>query len=418
MKRIAIIISVLFLLIIGFLGSMYVVRKSDIKNQYVGSSSTRILSIAIDDLLLDNVTSILPWNSNQKENGQGKDLFKNIIFNAGIYIPARIYLFDTTPHMRQLYGILALKNYDDCFSFFANEFPDGIDLIDKEKGIVSVTINNHIKVLFNRSHFIYEIAVENKTNFSDLQAILEQPTSWTKIDSISGFEGVISQKHISYIQKDGALQIQGMISKHHTQVDGKWTLSQSLSDTIRQRTMDTTKQVITFWNLLPLNEIPVLAEIMSKYTGVNLSQINSAYFDLQVKDEFAIHKDSSITYTYDDDFNPKEQIQVQEIQVPNITYSWSFNKLLAESLPDTLFYKFHKKQTSEFLINSTFESFPAQVTSQKTKHPLYFFIDFGKWPATWNLAITNRLKDKKVKVKLLTTLENPKNMHISGEITY
>ena len=418
MKRIAIIIGVLFLLIIGLLGTMYAIRKSEIKNQYISTSSTRILSIAIDDLLLDNLTNLLSWNKSQREKANGENLIKNIIFNAGINIPARIYLFNTTTHMNGLFGILPLKNYDDCFSFFANQFPDEIDLIDKEKGIVSVTLNRHIHILFNRSHIVYELTWENNPNFKDLQALLEEPEKWTKIGSATGFDGIIPQKHISYIQKDGHLQLEAKVSKHKTQVEGRWKLSQGLEDSLVVRAMDTTKQIVTLWNLLPLSEIPAVAQIMNKYTGIKFDQLHSSYFDLQVQDDYIVQKDSAITYSYDDDFNPIEEILVQEVSVPNVTYSWRYDKLLEASLPDTMFYQVHKKQIGQYLINTTFNSFPQQVSSQETKHPLFFYIDFGKWPETWNLGITKSLKEKNVKVKMVTTLQDQNELNIVGQINY
>ena len=418
MKRIAIIIGMLLLVIVGFVWTMYTVRKNKIDKQYISNSTTSILSIAVDDLLLDNISSLPTWNNSLEKKDKGESWMKNIIFNAGIEIPARIYLFSMAPHMRQLYGILPLKDYDDCFSFFANHYPEGIDLIDKEKGIVSVVINKHINVLFDRRHIIYKIAVESNSDFKDLQSILLQPHTWTTIASIKGFEGALPQKHISYIQKGGLLQIEAMVKNDKAEVEGKWLLAKRLDDTLLMRDMDTTKQTLTFWNLLPLSEIPVLSHLLNKYTGMNLEQLNSNYFDFQVNDDYILQKDSAISYMYDDDFNVIEQTQVQEVTVPSITYSWRSNALLEAALPDTMFYKVQKKRIDQYLINTTLETFPNQVTSKQTLHPLYFFIDFERWPETWNVSVFKKLKEKKVKVRMTTTLQAKNELSINGQISF
>ncbi|KKX47362.1 hypothetical protein L950_0226845 [Sphingobacterium sp. IITKGP-BTPF85] len=54
----------------------YTVRKNRIEKQYVSQSSTGILSIAVDDLLLDNVSQLLSFDTRSTGIEGGEDLIK------------------------------------------------------------------------------------------------------------------------------------------------------------------------------------------------------------------------------------------------------------------------------------------------------------------------------------------------------
>ena len=422
MKKTAIILGAFVLLTIGVMVTIYTVRKSKIEEQYVSESSTSVLSFAIDDLLLDNISSLITFNkSSSNEVKESDDWRKKIIWNAGISIPARMYLFTLPQSDKQFYGIIDIKNYDNCFSFFATYFPESINFIDKEQEIVSVSISKHLKLVFNRNHLVYQLTEQNNTGFKELQALLQTPESWSKVGSLKGFEHALSKKHISYVQKDRMLKIEAIVSKNKTEIDGEWILSQRLKDNFLIREMDTANQTIRFWSLLPLEEIPALSYFMTKYSGLNQEKLianYSNYFDLQLKDDLITQRDSSITYSYDDDFNEIEEISIQEQKIPNIQLTWKYNAILKESIPTSMFYKFHKQEIDSYLVSTTLETPIKQIKSISTLHPLYCSIDFGKWPEIWSLSILENLKNKKVKAEVITTLKNEKTLSIKGLVTY
>lgn len=422
MKKTAIVLGAFLLLTIGVIVIIYTVRKSKIEEQYVSESSTSVLSFAIDDLLLDNISSLITFDkSSSNEVKERDDWQKKIIWNAGISIPARMYLFTLPQSDKQFYGILDINNYDNCFSFFATYFPNSINFIDKEQGTVSVSISKHLNLVFNRNHLVYQLTEQKNTGFKELQELLQTPASWSKVGSLKGFEHALSKKHISYVQKDKMLKIEAIVSKNKTEVDGEWVLSQSLKDNFLIREIDTTNQTMRFWSLLPLEEIPALSYFMTKYTGLNQEKLianYSNYFDLQLKDYLITQKDSSITYSYDDDFNEIEEISVHEQKVPNIQLTWKYNILLKDSLPTSMFYKFHKQEIDSYLVSTTLETPIKQIKNISTLYPLYCSIDFEKWPEIWSLSIIENFKKKKVKAEVMTTLKNEKTLSIKGLITY
>lgn len=421
MKRITIIICSLLLLLLTVIWVTYTIRKNRIEKQYVSKTSTGILSIAVDDLLLDNISQLFSFDTTSTGIEGGDGLIKKIIWNAGISIPARVFLFSTDTQKSQFYGILAVSNYDDCFSFFANQYPKAINFVDKKQGLVSVAIDKHIKVLFDRTHLIYTLGLDNNTDFTELQSLLNSRDSWVQIGSFKGFEHALTKKHIVYALKDKSLMVEATVKKHKTDISGQWMLSESIEQNLQVRKIDTTNQIVTLWSLLPLNDIPVLSHVMSKYTGLDQEQLKknyTNYLDLQIKTDSVIQKDTSIAYAYDDDFNAIEEIKVQEITVPHITHTWKYNAPLEASLPSKMFYQFHKTHIDTYLFNTTSELSPDRIQNERTQNPFYCFIDFAVWPAKWSIYPFNKLKEKNVKAKVITTLLDKKTLAIKGEITY
>ncbi|UIR57500.1 hypothetical protein LZQ00_06690 [Sphingobacterium sp. SRCM116780] len=422
MKKITIIVGVILVLLVSTVCIIYTVRKNKIDHQHVSKASTSLLSIAVDDLLIDNVSSLWSWDTKRsKEDSSAGQLVKELILDAGIAIPARIYLFSTTPQKTDFYGILTIDNYDDCFSFFADHYKSGLNFIDKKQGLIHVKINKQIYVLFNKNFLVYKISPQASSEFEDLQLLLEHPENWSQINALKGFEQTKSSKHIQYVQKDKSLIIEATVSKHKTEIEGEWRLAESLYSSMEVRKIDTNNQTLTFWNMLPLKEIPALSYLIRKYTGLDQESLQASYgnyFDLEIKPELIIQQDTVISYTYDDNFNAVEQKQIQNVHVPYLVHTWKYSKSLDEVLPDRMFYKFHKKQMNQYLVNSTSTILPKQVNQERTAYPFYCFIDFEKWPEPWMISPFTLLKDKKVKVCIHTELKNINVLSIKGYVTY
>lgn len=419
MKRFASIAGLLLLFIISSLWIIYVVREQKADNQHVSSASTSILSIAVDDLLLEHISSILPKSRKNEPSETSKFWVKEILFNAGINVPARIQLFTMPAQEARLYGILALSNYDNCFSFFANRFPEDIRFVDKEKGLISVAIDKHVNVLFDRNAIVYKLSLEADSNFDDLQSILSAPESWRKIGSFKEFEYAKSNKHVAYVLKDGSLKMAASVFKNNTEITGEWLLSQDMQADFKIRDMDTTKQSLTFWTALPFSEVPQLTTLLRKFIELEPTLANSSsYLDLQIKSDTVLQQDTSIVYAYDADFNVVEELQINEVVVPNISLALGYNDVLADKFPNTLFYKFQKKRVGEYLLNTTSTSSSQKGNSKKTKQPLYLYIDFERWPEDWEASIFRKLKEAKVRARILTERQSKKKLLIKGEVSY
>ncbi|NQD71189.1 hypothetical protein HP439_10695 [Sphingobacterium shayense] len=421
MKKTAIIIGILLILIFGSIWTLYTVRQHNTDQQYVSKSSTSILSIAVDDLILDNLWYLSSRSSKSAEIESDSEQIKSFIFDAGIPLPARIYLFGLPAQDGQFYGILALNNFVKCFSFFASHYPDKINFIDKQKSIVSVNLNARLKVIFNDEYLIYQIGLDEQEGFSNLQTLLMNPENWSQIGTLEGFGHLKSKKHLSYVQKYDEFVLEATVGKNRTILNGTWRLKQELGNEVIVRDIDTLRQTLTFWSILPLQETPILAYLMQKYTGLDRQQLDSNYgnyFDLQVKSDSVVQNDSSIIYTYDDEFNALEELQVQQHNVPNIVHAWKCKEVLQASLPDKMFYRFHKEDRGTYFVNSTLDSLTTSVSSKETPFPFYCFVDFQTWPGQWDISLFKTLKAHNLKARIITQKKNKRTLSIKGEILY
>src|SRR5690606_13316510 len=160
-------------------------------------------------------------------------------------------------------------------------------------------INPYVHLLFDRDHLVYRIGLDPNRDQQDLQELLSQPGSWTQISSFAGFGEPLSKQHISYFQTDGKLRLGARFAGAEIQLSGQWELSQELNTHLFIRDIDTTRQALTFWNLIPFTEIPARGQLLNRVLALQVETLAHPYFDLQIKDAHVRQLDSSITYTYD-----------------------------------------------------------------------------------------------------------------------
>ncbi len=419
MRKLAIIVGIFLMLFFAAVWTFFTVRQYKIDQQYVSNLSTSILSMAIDDLLLDNLWYFSAGTNDSGGTENRNNHIKNLIFDAGIAIPARIFLFSTPQDTQTLFGILKINNFDKCFSFFAKNYPSKIKFIDRQKSIVSVNLNNGFRMIFNNEYLIYQIGLDENADFSKLQTLLKQRDSWSQIGNLEGFKDLLSDEHLSYQQKNDRLQIQATVKKNHITLNGVWRLNEDLDEKFLVRDMDTLKQTVTFWSVLPLQEAPILARVIQKYTGLDAQQLGTSYqnyVDLQVNNDSVAQIDSSIIYAYDDEFNPIEEVQVQQQQVPSILHAWKSDSTLQVALPDKMFYSFHKKDMGEYFISTTLDSFPPQTSSKQTPYAVYCYVDFKTWPEQWTIPLLRIFKEQNMQTRFVAQRQDRRTLLIEGDI--
>lgn len=421
MKKIALILFSLLCLVFGLLAAIYWTRKSKIDEQLVSKRATEILAIDVDEIILDNLSRFLSWNKKETAGKENKDNWLyNILFDAGIEIPSRLYLFNINPQEYEFYGILKVKNYDACFTFFATHFSDKMIFVDKGKGVVQVKINSYVALLFDRKHMLYTFSQNGKTADKDLQRLLNNQGDWTAVSSLKNFKGLAADHHIIYTQKDQKLYLEGDLNKGEFHFQGTWQLAHGLKDELFVSDRDRSKQIFRFWNLLDIEEIPALSNLIKRFSGLSeeeFSQHYGQYYEAQVNDIYSIQRDSSITYVYDDNFNAQEQYLIKENKIPQIVQTWKYSKPLSAALPDKMWYQFQQKHTEDYIIQCTDTTVLAPTNKIATDTPLFAFVDFERWPAAWTFSFLKPFIEKKVKASLKTKIVSENTLSVEGLVT-
>src|SRR5690606_15547392 len=104
MKRTLWIIAMVLVIAAGTIVALYLFRKNKALKQHIHPQSQAVVSIAVDDLLLDNMSSVFTQRTDSTPSASRSLALENWT-NAGIYIPAQIHFFSLKDHPLTFYTI-------------------------------------------------------------------------------------------------------------------------------------------------------------------------------------------------------------------------------------------------------------------------------------------------------------------------
>src|SRR5690606_19281066 len=139
MKRTLWIIAMVLVIAAGTIVALYLFRKNKALKQYIHPQSHAVVSIAVDDLLLDNISSVFTQRTDSTPSASGFLTFENWT-NAGIYIPAHIHFFSLKDHPLTFYTIQKITSPEKWSSFL------------KQQGAVVVLSMLHCEQSYSFSH--------------------------------------------------------------------------------------------------------------------------------------------------------------------------------------------------------------------------------------------------------------------------
>lgn len=403
-------LAVLFMIGWGF----YLVRKYQANKQFVSTQSTAILSVAVDDLLLDNVSSLLKKKkSGASDTTSKRNWLKDILWDSGLKIPSRLFFFSLPQEQDNLFAILSVSNYETCLSFFVSHYPRQIELLDKEKGVMAVKLHKYCHILFNKEFLILGVSTAEPALKQSLAALLNKPQSWQTAAAKAAETGFAFDKHITLNRLDKTLDIGIDIRKNKATIAGNWLLekNQSPKSTVRQLRPNT--DVLTFWSTLPFKETPLLARISALVLGDETASMQADYIDIQVSPQSTTQQDTIISYGYDDNFNSVETSEIRTLTVPTVSYTWRSTAKNNVQVPSKFFYNFYRTEVDNYEINSTSQD-SEQQQFISTESPIFLAVDFGRWPKSWSIGVFETWKASRLKVHLDSRLKEGRTLTING----
>lgn len=422
MKKIAVLLlSILLLLIIGLISTFYW-RKHQAKKQYISRQSTAVLAIGIDDYAVDNLYDLLKSSGKQKTSTDKDRLkAKDIFFKSGLSIPSRVFLFTTDAAPNQLFGHLAVDNYEKALTFFQQHFKEKVTPAESTDAPVAIRFNAHTVALLTKKDFVILLSQSTNPSTDALQALLVDKEALVEVQSFTQVNPAIFKAHLAFSSLTQDFSLSAMVKHNQLLLNGEWELEQALAGPLKARQTDSTQAVLTFWNNLPLAEVPLFAKLLTSYTGLDeqsLATHYADYIDLEVLDQQTQQTDTIITYSYDDDFNAKEEHEVRQLSVPQITQVWNNEKGISSFLPDRMFYNFYQKEENGFIINSTFTTGHAPLVMMPTEVPLSLTVNFQKWPSAWAIGLFKELKESACKVHLQAVKHSDKKLVWKGQASW
>jgi len=417
-KAIGIVVSILVVTCVAAM-ILYYIRASKAEQQYVHRNSAGILSLAVDDLLIDNLGSLMSARSKQGSSNDSltKTLLQDI-WNAGIDIPARIYLYSLPEDSHSYYSVQKINDQAQWDTFLQKYKLETETSADG----TAIHLSKNIALLQSGDKILFRLALRDSSSPSFTAEVLQQEDNWLQIRQLNAVKKLPKQDHLSYWTLDSELSIQAHIHNDKTEIQGSWQLDRALpKGQYEARAFNANDIALLFWSQLPISSIPLLTEALSHFSNTVAGDKASSqprYMDLLVRQQTVSQQDTIITYDYDEDFNSVETSAIQEIQVPMIESVWQGDSTFAQQLPDKMFYKFNKEVNGQHIFLSTDANPHKDIKFAKKDALLALVMDFNYWPSTWLIQPFKSLQQQALQANIKITAKDEKLMEIKGELRY
>lgn len=402
--------------------TLYVYRKSRAYNQYVHRDSHAVVSIALDDLLLDNIGQLFERRTLATANQKSPlSVVKNWL-EAGVSIPAQIHFFSLRENPLTFYTIQRIENIGKWEAFLQEYAADYIQTVDSSERLTLVQSPSLPTILSNEHYALFRIGLPEKDSEEKMKAIWSIENDWVYVRNLPLLSTEKTNTHITYRDIDGKSQLLANLSKNHITLAGEWEFNAEHPSSGQVRKLKRDADLfLLFWSTLSLEQMPTFTKYISVLSGIEetiLKDNSYGYTDLVIRNRMTTQKDTIVVYDYDEDFNSIEKKEIQETSVPVIESVWKGNVPLASLLPDKVFYKLNKTHTDTVILLSTDKRGEFPPTFVATAIPFHIQVDFSNTPDSWNGQILTWLHQRAVKVNIETSLKDNKTLKINGDIYY
>ncbi len=418
-KAIGIVLSILAAICVAAM-VFYYVRAYRAEQQYVHSNSAAILAVAVDDLLVDNLRSLVSARSQKQSTKDSTTIaFLRDIWQAGVDIPARIYLYSLAEDPHTFYSVQKINDQAQWHIFLRKYTPD---MEAPEEGI-AIQLTKNIAMLRSGDRILFRFSLKDSSSSSFTAEALQQDDNWIKIRQLNAVKKLPKLDHVSYWTLNNKISLRAHIHHDNTEILGSWQVDKVLPQGRHEvRTFTQDNVALLFWSQLPISSMPSVPQTLSKFSSAinDTAYDKPRYMDLLICQQTVSQQDTIITYDYDENFNSIEKSTIQDIQVPLIESVWQSDSAFAQQLPDKMFYKLHKYQRDKVIILSTQDHLANAPTFEKNRDAYLFMLrlNFANWPESWSFGPFKFLQMRQVKAIVSAIAENTHQMEIKGKICY
>lgn len=401
----------------------YQIRKNKSMDQYVYKDSKSILAVAVDDLLIDHIGEFLRTRKDDSTaTAKTKPSVWKDLWNAGVHIPAHIFLINLSDEPQAFYSMLTISNPDAWKRFLLRYAADSASVEDRYGEGLPIKINAYISVWSVDKQLYIRVSNETEAAEKPFPAAIADKSNWIIIDETPAFDPALLKSHLSYWTSDNNLQLRATVGENRTQIAGMWKPAHSANSSAGLRSLALDSSALVFRSALPTLNAQIAQTILNRFSeqeNTNLIADDIDYIDVQVHNKLVVQEDSIISYDYDENFNTVEKIAVQQTNVPLIESVWKGTSALHKQLPEKLFYIFNRAAQDSLVLLSTATSPSASNLSfTPSDTVVQVDVDFTQWPSTWALGPFKTLQNQSVKLKTEMTRDSSAYIKISGHIIY
>ncbi|MHC5353402.1 hypothetical protein ACYSNX_04295 [Myroides sp. LJL115] len=418
MKKAAkyLVIGVVLLVIALFVAYKY--RQSQAKNQLVDPQATSILAIAVDDMVWNNLrTLFLDSKKSDSTSSDAKQWAEYLWKTPGVSIPSKLYMFTKETSSYGFYGILKVKNYDNCFSYFATDHAQEMEFLDKEKSVVSLRVNPYVSIVFNQEYLVYSISADKNIDDLGLLQTLQSKDSWVKVKDLDAFYNQMPTGDISFLNKEKNLSIAANLKDHTLSFEIDRYLDRQLETQMWQRQFKKDNLALWMTYSMDLEQIPGLYPIVSDLLKLEQpTPIN--YVDVSLAKDLTLVTTTKVVMDYDQDFNQVESTVEYSQELPWLSYSFLQEDVTSEVLQKTLSPGFELLEEKDFVLASAKLGDNLSFEKVETISPLQGYIDFANLPTFTKDEVITELQKNNVVVEFSSETTSLTSIKVWGKISW
>lgn len=422
MKRTLWIFAVLLVIAIGTIVALFLVRKSKALDQYVHSDSQAVVTISLDDLMLDNLDQLFKRHAVDRVAPTSRLLDIKNWWRAGVGIPAQIHFFTLPDNPLTFYTIQKITNPAKWDAFLKKHVTDTIQIIEvSEQQLSCARLSSGVSSLYDNQYLLLRLAPAKQDDDREMLAIWEEKDNWVYVRDFNFSTTENPKAHVVYRHTDGTFQLFANLSNDYISLSGDWQLASDIPTIAQAREPEINDLFISFSSNLPLPETSFITKFFSTFASIEADElVGNAYdyVDVYVSADLTRQQDTVIVYDYDEDFNSIEKKEMQEIKVPVIESAWKGSEQLAAALPEKLFYRLHRYASDSLVILSTKEDAEFSTTFRPSSSPFQLAVDFRNIPVSWTNDILRSLRQQALQIDIESSALSQRTLGITGRIRY
>ena len=393
------------------------IRASKAKDILIPSNTEALIQINVDGLVSELMGNAIS-NPNSYFFGKrdSSGVKKPKAWETGLAIPSTLFLFSDKEASDLYYTVQRISDVRRFKRFLKSNMQIDLDLVSTAvEGGFSYFQKKNFALLMNDQRIVFSIGRDSTDQAPKLRALLQDSQStwvnalnWSKEHSEDRKGDILwsnaDKNWFTFDFLNGSVHVDGLLKSD------KWRLSEApkqlkpLPNAVVSAYLDAD---LSEWikaqdSLLHRLNVPV-DSIYHYYGG---------YVDLQWLAQDVKQQESIVSYEYDDNFEMKEVVQLQEIDAPNLLLRLKASPHLLGYLPEKLFYKFNKSNQADLISLFTGKEIATDASFDKAK--LVFNLNYSKAPSVSRHFSWLPFFDRWQKVKLEGRARDQQTMQLHG----
>lgn len=375
-RVLTVIMGILLLVLLAGYAWLWI-RQSNSGKQLVHPNSEAIVRVSVDKIMTGLLRNAL---ANPREYWDtAKDTVETTqIWEAGVAIPANLYLFSLPEDTSSGYAVLHIKDKAK-FQTYLNQRMDAVIEHTEDFLWFALTENGKFAVIGNDDHAVVSYSLRSGDRTPRLRELLSSLDELVSIESLHLSELSESRSSVTYWNSKNKNVCHLDFSAGKIDVKGSFSSELwRLSEVPLSRTMPS-DNILTVWLDADVREALLYhRDFLSRY-NVPVDSIQpyiGNYWEVQLREDSILQEDTIVTYDYNDNFELIEKKHVRSESVPRLSLSLKASPHLLSYLPERAFYRFNKFIDDDLVTLSTEQENIANRSSDRERPDSYCFYLF------------------------------------------